>query len=94
MPFHVNVPFCPAEVNQGQLSFLIEHKMLWFYVPVEVPTLMNELQGLENINQNQLVRQICDAWSISLHDDEIVLLKLVVVHPVYTWPFCLGDVLP
>ncbi len=43
VPFDVDVSLCPLKVNQSHLPLLVEHKMFWLDIPIQVPALMDEL---------------------------------------------------
>lgn len=68
--------------------------MFWLNIAVEVAAVVNELEDLDNVSEDAGVGQVEDVAFVLLHDQEVVLLGLVVVDAVNARPLCLGDVLP
>jgi hypothetical protein len=87
MPFDIHIPLRPLEIYHHQLPFLIDHKMLRFDVPIEIPAVVYKLHYFEDIDENGFRGKAYDISFVSLHDHKGAVLAFEVDYAVYAWPF-------
>jgi len=94
MPFYVNVPFGSFEIDDDQLTFIVEHEVLRFYISIAVSTVMNEFEYFKNVNQNRFGRKPDNVAFVSFQNYVAGVLSFVVKQPVDAGPLSHGDVFP
>ena len=58
MPLNIHIPLGPPEIYDCQLPLFVQHKVLRLYVSVQVATLVNKLQRLEDVDEQRLEGKI------------------------------------
>ena len=68
--------------------------MLHLNISIQIATLVNKLQHSKYVDQHRFIWKTFYCMWVLLDDEEVVLLRLVIVYLVHAWPWTKAYTLP